>query len=268
MAKLRGVMKANWKYILIAVLLLFIVASFGYMKTVLLSEPQHFLNGVVISAGDKQFKEDGDYYAITATYPSKTPLLKWYDGRANAKVIEAIEQSISNTIEIFKQGGNFEALSVEEKKAMGLIDGGKYTLDIGYKPYTSPGYVSYVLNIYMDTGGAHPNSFYHTLTFNKRGDSVPLSRLFKDNVSYLDRISAVAYDQILIQLKDKIGGEQTSKDKNAVAIGTGPSLEALQFFYLDDENLVILIPPYQAAAYVAGSFEAKIPLDSLKDILR
>ena len=73
---------------------------------------------------------------------------------------------------------------------------------------------------------------------------------------------------MLAQLKDKVGGELTPEDEDAVRLGTEPSPETLQFFYLDNENLLILIPPYQAAAYAAGSFEAKIPLDSLKDILK
>ena len=147
-------------------------------------------------------------------------------------------------------------------------DGRKYTLDISYKPYVSPGFVSYVFTIYMDTGGAHPNGFYHTLIFNEQGDSVSLSRLFKDNSRYLDRISTFAYGQVLTQLKGKTGRELTPEDENTVRMGTAPSPEALQFFYLDGSDLVVLIPPYQVAAYAFGSFEARIPLDSLKDILR
>ena len=261
-------MKANWKYILVVALLMLMAASFGYAGTTLLAGPKHVLSGSMASLGDKQFRENGDYYTVTATYPSKTPLWKWYDRRTDARAIEAIEQSLADTIKTFKQSGNFEALSVEEKKALELADSRKYTLDISYKPYTSPGYVSYVFLIYMDTGGAHPNGFYHTITFDKQGDSVPLSGLFKDNVSYLDRISAVTYSQVLAQLKDKVGGELRPEDEDAVRLGTEPSPETLQFFYLDNENLLILIPPYQAAAYAAGSFEAKIPLDSLKDILK
>src|SRR3989344_571823 len=239
-------MKANWKYILVVALLMLMAASFGYAGTTLLAGPKHVLSGSMASLGDKQFRENGDYYTVTATYPSKTPLWKWYDRRTDARAIEAIEQSLADTIKTFKQSGNFEALSVEEKKALELADSRKYTLDISYKPYTSPGYVSYVFLIYMDTGGAHPNGFYHTITFDKQGDSVPLSG----------------------QLKDKVGGELTPEDEDAVRLGTEPSPETLQFFYLDNGNLLILIPPYQAAAYAAGSFEAKIPLDSLKDILK
>lgn len=268
MVKLKGIMKNNWKYFLTAVLLLFIIVSFGYMKIILLSEPRHVLSGVVTSTGDKQFEEEGDYYAITAIYPSKTPFLKWYDARADAKVIEAVEQSIASTIETFKQTGNFEALSVEDKKTLGLIDGGKYILNIGYKSYTSPGYVSYVLGIYIDTGGAHSNSFFHTLTFDESGNSISLNRLFKDNSRYLERISAETESQVAAQLKEKIKADLTSSMKDKVRLGTSPTQEIFQFFYLDGKYLVILIPPYQAAAGAAGSFYASIPLDSFKDILK
>jgi hypothetical protein len=42
--------------------------------------------------------------------------------------------------------------------------------------------------------------------------------------------------------------------------GFAPTEENFQNWYLDGDTLVIQIPPYQVAAYVAGSFEVRIPL--------
>lgn len=249
-------------------MLVLTAASFGYVGTVLLQGPKHVLAGTATPTGNKQFSEDGTYYMVTAAYPGQTPLWRWYDHRTDNKVIEAIEKSLADTIKTFKEEGNFEALTLEDKEILGLEDGRKYTLDISYKSYTSPGYVSYVFNIYMDTGGAHPNGFYHTLLFNDLGEPVPLSALFKDNARYLDAISTETYKQVLAQLKEKSGTDLTPDTEDTVRLGTSPTPETLQFFYLDGSDLVILIPPYQAAAYVAGSFEARIPLDSLKDVLK
>ena len=64
------------------------------------------------------------------------------------------------------------------------------------------------------------------------------------------------------------GGGFTPDMEETVRIGTSPTPETLQFFYLDGGALHIIIPPYQAAAYAAGYFDISIPLSSLKDILK
>jgi hypothetical protein len=141
-------------------------------------------------------------------------------------------------------------------------------LDITYDSYTSGEYASYVLNIYSDTLGAHPNAFYRTFTFDSEGREVGLEDLFEPGVSYLDRISQRVYAGVIAQLEERGGGPVTGDMEETVRIGTAPTPETLQFFYLNNTALHIIIPPYQAASWAAGTFEIEIPLSEFSDILR
>jgi len=223
-----------------------------------------FAGATLDANGDFVYKKETDYVAIDATYPSKTSL----SAAADAKARLAIESSLKATIGSFDQDTSENMLTPDEEQRL-KANHLKYSLSISYDEHASPGYVSYVFKIYEDTGGAHPNGFYSTLTFDMNGNMVELADLFKPGARYLDRLSTEAYKLVVAQLKEKSGTTKLDDTQlETVRMGTEPSPEALQFFYLDSGNLVLVFPPYQVAAYAAGSFEAKIPLASLKDILK
>jgi hypothetical protein len=226
---------------------------------------EHVLQGSKTASGDLDYKENAQYYTIDAVYPGKTPLAN-SDADHRARI--TMEQGLKDAITQFKKDGNFAHLTPHDVEVQGLGPDRKYSLQISYKPYQSPGYVSYVFSLYEDTLGAHPNGFYQTYTFNEVGEKLDLADLFKPGARYLDRISAEAQKQVLAQLKDRSGGEVTSEMQDEVRVGTSPTPETLQFFYLQEQNLHIIIPPYQAAAYAAGEFDVVIPLLQLKDILK
>ena len=85
---------------------------------------------------------------------------------------------------------------------------------------------------------------------------------------YLDKISSIVYPDIVAQSKKRFESELDDMQLDWIRNGTSPTPESLQFFYIDGNNLVIMFPPYQVAAYVAGLFESRIPLADLKDILK
>jgi hypothetical protein len=208
------------------------------------------------TGGERVHVEKTDTYEITATYPTvPTP-----------KIQLAIEAAVKGEVAGFKAD---IATMIDATEAARIRESGRpYTFGITTKSYVGTNTTSYEFDIYEDTGGAHPNGFFKTLMFDGAGDVVELGALFKPGVRYLDRISQEAYKQVLAQLKDRIGGEVSADMEDTVRIGTSPTPETLQFFVLDGDNLVILIPPYQAAAYAAGTFAVRIPLASLSDILK
>ena len=158
---------------------------------------------------------------------------------------------------------------INAQEAQRIRESGRpYELIIEYKPYLSKNFVSYEFDIYMDTGGAHPNGFFRTLTLDKEGREVTLEDLFVSGAPYLPRISVEVYTEVLAQLRERSGGEVSADMADMVRIGTSPTPETLQFFVLDGSDLVILIPPYQAASYASGTFAVRIPLSQLSDILK
>jgi hypothetical protein len=224
----------------------------------------HVLAGTPAANGNYEYVENADYYTIDVAYPGVVSL----QGAAGAKAELTIEQALADDIAQFKSDGNFANLTPEDVQIQGLGPDRKYVYGAEYKEYQSPGTVSYVFLIYEDTLGAHPNGFYRTFVFDTDGNELTLGDLFKPGAAYLPRLSDESYKQIVAELATRVGSEPDASMLDEVRIGTSPTPETLQFFYLDGDTLVLLFPPYQVAAYAAGSFEVDIPLSSLQDILK
>ncbi len=246
--------------IIVIVLAILVGVGGWYVFTHTQSLP-HVLN----ENGDRQVKEDTDYYTIQAVYPNTTRLATRTDSTAAAdKRAEAtIESWVNSTVSSFKSEAN-KALTDDEKAR--LKDAGiKYSLSIASHPYNSGSFVSYEFDIYQDTGGAHPINLYQTLAFDLKGNQVQLSDLFVSNSDYLSRIAAEAKKQVSAQLTSRAGAEASS---SLVADGVAANADNFKNWVDDQSILRVFIPPYQAAAYAAGSFEVQIPLSDLKDILK
>jgi hypothetical protein len=214
--------------------------------------------------GDRQIKEDTDYYTIQAVYPNTTRLATRTDssGEADKRAMATIENWVNQTIRTFKDDAN-QMLNADEKARLNE-QGVKYALSIASHSYNSGSFVSEEFDIYQDTGGAHPNSAYKTLVFDLKGNQVALGDLFTSN-DYLTRIAAEARKQVEAQIAQRAGAEATS---TIFEEGLAPTNDNFVNWVDDQSILTIFIPPYQAAAYAAGSFEVRIPLQDLKDILK
>ena len=229
------------------------------------------LGGVATSTNAYEYVDDAPYYTVDAVYPRKTLLA---DLAADAKARTTMEQSIAADIAQFKTDGNFANLTAEDIQTQGLGADRKYALGFTYDEYQGSSTVSYVFLVYEDTLGAHPNAFYKTFTFDMQGNSLELGDLFlpaqagTPNSSYLTVLSAPAYKDVVAQLTQKSGSAPDSGMLETVRMGTEPSPEALQFYYISGVNLHLLFPPYQVAAYAAGTFDVSIPLASLSSILK
>ncbi|MDB5224871.1 MAG: hypothetical protein JWO43_493 [Candidatus Adlerbacteria bacterium] len=225
----------------------------------------NILQGTATSTGDLVHTEHTDYYDIRVVYPAKTPLIV-SSVEADAAARTTMEQSLLATINSYKTNlGEFDATMQEFIKTRGA----PLALDITYKMYTSPKFVSYKYLVYEDTGGAHPNGYFSTFMFDGQGHNVQLSELFAPASDYLARISAESKKQITAELTKRLqdsGGADTNADM--FAEGYAPKAENFQNFVVDGSTLKIFFPPYQVAAYAVGDFEVDIPLSQLQDILK
>ena len=208
------------------------------------------------AAGDRIYTEITDLYSIHVVYPAV----------ASVEVQARIEALVKEEVAWFKEE-SVALINEQEAERLREVER-RYELIIEYKPYISGSFTSYEFDIYLDTGGAHPNAFYRTATFGTAGEELLLENLFVQNAPYLPRLSEEAYTRVLAELRRRTGGEVTPNMEDGARLGTAPSPEALQFFYLSDGSLHLLFPPYQVAAYAMGSFDVAIPLSELRDILK
>ena len=82
---------------------------------------------------------------------------------------------------------------------------------------------------------------------------------------YLSRIATEAEAQVKAQMTERLG---TDWQGALFEEGFAPNDDNYSNWIIDGQTLRIYFPPYQVAAYAAGSFEVSIPLSQLRDILK
>lgn len=204
--------------------------------------------------------EDAAYYEIDAAYPTATPLTA-ISAEADAAAVAAMKSFTVQAIAEFKANGNFSNLSPDDVQLLRL-DQRKYSLGMTYETKTGPRTITYIYIRIADTGGAHPNSFYKTFTFDTvTGEEVTLGDLFLPGSGYLDRLSSIARADLPTVIDEYA-------DAGFIEEGTSPSAESFQNFYLEGSTLVLLFPPYQVGPYSLGTVRLPIELARLTSILK
>jgi hypothetical protein len=116
---------------------------------------------------------------------------------------------------------------------------GGFFLSIAYDEYHySDSIVSLVFTVADYTGGAHPNSWYKTFTFDlAQGRELTLDDLFLVGSNPLAVISPIVQQDLLTRI-----GEMT--DPTWIEQGTGENPENYQNFALTADQLLFFFPPY------------------------
>lgn len=238
----------------------------AYLTWQFLQPVPHLLPGTLAEAGQMVHKEAAQYYTVTIAYPNRTPLYDRWHPSADAQARQGMETWLISDSAQFKEDIKPDQIHGPEKEALDA-SGRTYDYDATYKQYASTDgkFISYEYDIYVDTGGAHPNGYFHTFVFDKKGNTVTLGELFTPGSNYLSRIASIASEQVKAQLQARLGADGTA---DVFADGLAPRDENFSNFVIDGDSLMFLIAPYQAAAYAAGSFEVRIPLAQLADILK
>ena len=207
-------------------------------------------------------EEHTQYYDIEAVYPAETPLLDSAGEAADRAAIETMRKFIDTIAGDFKREGGFDSITKEDLELLGYTDGRRQALSIEYDEAGSPHTVSYNYSIYLDTFGAHPNTFYRTFTFDlKTGKELALKDLFAPKAPYLKRLSDISR----FELSKELGPDADMEYLNQ---GTTPEAVNFENFVIDGDALTIIFPPYQVGPYALGPQAVSIPLENLKDILR
>lgn len=264
----------NTKQILVAGGLLvaaLVVFGFWASKTTPLTpvvEEAHALQGAINpETQEYEYREETNFYTIEAHWPSKVPLPT---AEASAEARLAIERMLAARIAEFKANGNFDALTAEDIATQGLDGTRKYALSLEFTDYVWDNGHSYAYTVYEDTLGAHPNAYYMTKVFDLEGNEVALGDLLAGNPNWLEELSLVVSNGVMAELKSRLGSSAPQgpegPDVSGLVYpeGLAPKIENFANFVVHENNLIILIPPYQVAAYAAGSFEVKVPLNELR----
>lgn len=265
----RYTLSMNNKHLAVIGVLLLIVLFLGLTLWYMATHPAHTATPLTsseqtVAVGPQNLDEISTYYEITATYPGSTPLSQTAGAQADAGAVASMKLFIQKEIARFKDNGNFANLSHDDVQILGL-DQRKYTLSAAYEAHQGTHTVSYVYTLIQDTGGAHPNTFYRTFTFDKgTGEELEIDALFATSAPYLELLSTQARADLPKIVSGRAG---TAADTQYIARGTTPDLDNFLNWYIDGQNLVLVFPPYQVGPYALGTVLDPIPLSKLGSAL-
>lgn len=257
-------MTSRIKHFLPAIILILIVLGLVVWYMIAVPAPTHTFGTppTPVASEPAKVSEDATYYTVDATYPTSTSL----EGAANQAAVASMKSFVEQEIAKFKDNGNFASLTKDDVQMLGL-DERKYALGIEYKMYESASTLSYVFQMYTDTGGAHPNTYYRTFTFNKEsGDALELGDVFVSNAPYLETLSTQARNTLPGMIATMESVSVSEVDTEYIKSGTLPEEDSFQNFYFEGTNLVLLFPPYQIGPYVLGMITLPIATNELKDL--
>ncbi len=209
--------------------------------------------------------EHAQYYDIDLAYPAATPLAS-VSAAADARAVAAMKGEMQTIATQFKQNGDFANLTPEDVKLMRL-DERKEALSAEYKMHASANTVSYVFQVYEDTLGAHPNTYFRTFTFDTAtGAELSLADIFAAGAPYLQALSEIARAKLPPIVAQHAQVSVSEVDTDYIADGTTPATESFQTWYIDTDTLTIVFPPYQVGPYALGTIELPLPLSSLPSV--
>ncbi len=154
---------------------------------------------------------------------------------------------------------NFNDLSQKDIEIMGL-DRSPWNLIINTKVITSAKTVSYIIEVYSYTGGAHGITSVTSFTYDASNKRLGVEDIFKPDFSLYTNLSnkARAY------FKDKFKkGEASSIDD-----GTKPEAQTFSTWYVTDSDIVFIFGQYSIGPYALGIQEFPLSRSANKDILQ
>lgn len=192
------------------------------------TEVIHFQN----AAPEKKIVEDVHPYQLRVYYPiTSYPNLN-----------QEIDQRIQKHIRDFKREIPFTTVQLDQT----------YSLDILYQAYQQGPYISYVFTVFQDTGGAHPYSFYDSISYNTETNQViGIDDLVKENSSFLEIVSD--------NTREKLSKNKAIVSYDMMIQGTLPKLENFSQFAFTEDGYLFFFPPYQVAPYSSGKFQVLLP---------
>lgn len=205
----------------------------------------------------KTISQKDNFFDVNAEYPGFI--------LANTEFNKKIEDLVKNKIEEFKQNSQdtFKAINDTtppgQKKLEYPIS--PFTFDCSFvKTTIDENYISFVLNLYYFTGGAHGAN--EVLGFNydiKNKKEITVQDLLLNSQENLNKLSEVARKITYAQLKENDAFLEDMAEQ-----GTEPIFENYKEFGFDNESLIIYFQRYQVSFGAAGPITIKIPFKDLK----
>lgn len=218
------------------------------------------------TVGTQTITDNGQYYQIKLEYPGSTVLAQTANTQVDSAAVSMMKAFLEQQDDQFKANGDFANLTPEDIHIQGLDQGNMYSLNATYVSHQGTHTISYVYTFSSDTLGAHPNQYYKTYTFDTTtGANLQIGDIFQPNSDYLNILSTTARADLPALINKVQAG---AADTDTINVGTMPSTDDFQSWYINGSNLVIVFAPYQVGPYSVGTILDTIPLSKLTNVLK
>ena len=201
---------------------------------------------LAVYAKDKEKnKKQGISYEADIDYPvfEKEPLL-------NAQVSDIVQK-------------NLEAFNSEFFSAEAPAYPQAFEFDIDSSSvYEDANHISFLLNVYQFTGGAHGTTSLIPVTYSKQTKKL-LSLEEAVQPTRKDWLSALS-TEARKQLNDQVKKQTFASDEDWINKGTEPSKENFSVFKLEKNAVRIIFSQYQVGPYASGMPEIVVPRSLFK----
>ena len=208
---------------------------------------------------EQKTADDGTIYLVK-TYTCPTVSIKGNDDAAekiNADIRSRIDSYMAGTdvLQWAKEGYEYH---IEDMPASSFIS---YSEDLSFETKRADtNVISFTINYYSYTGGAHGNSDIRGVNYNARtGELISFSDLSEDSAAFHE--DTLAYNQTLAKTEayqDRLFSPESVTDGTLESV-----LYADDVWYLSTSGLVFMSAPYALGPYAAGTIEFIIPYTDL-----
>lgn len=225
-------------------LLSFVFIKNGSPKDIVLDptpEPTEQTPSVLTAVPMQTEKKTEKYYSIDLEYPqsSATSLPEVYE------YVRQVKSEFTQSIPKTDAEAEFQNVSATGGESA-------YQMKIHTTVYTSPTTITYKLETYRYTGGAHGGTFVATFTYDAQGKFLDLNDILLAPDA-LGTLSSKARSYFYAKLG-------ASGNKETVDMGTEAKIDNFSSWYITNGGITFVFQQYQIGPYVLGLQE--FPLNS------
>ncbi|PIT91459.1 hypothetical protein COU17_00515 [Candidatus Kaiserbacteria bacterium CG10_big_fil_rev_8_21_14_0_10_49_17] len=196
---------------------------------------------VIEAVGEKQISEESEEYVIDVVYPVTR------------------ESAVNADIELFMDEQIADFKKIVQETFDPRVAVGPYSLLTHFKTFSSGSLLSFEIVVSLDTGGAHPNHFVETRTYDMNtGERLTFENVFIPEAPA--RLSTLIQNDLLGRLSEVGSTVEWIED------GTEPVQENFEGFVISGDTIQFFFSPYHVAPYAAGVQSVTFPLVTLADI--
>ncbi len=153
----------------------------------------------------------------------------------------------------------YKQLKAEDLEILKRV-GYKYQMIVDTKIASSTNTISFIVQAYRYTGGAHGSTQIKTFVYNLDKKLITENEIFKDS-DWRNLISEKSREYFRKELGVYL-------DENMLSSGTSPDLNNFNNFYISGNNIVFLFEEYSIGPYALGIQEFSVPFDQIRKILK